>query len=277
MKKLHFLLLIATIVSFASCSSNDDPATNYADRVAGTYEGYTVAGCQYFGNQVAAEQTLTIKGTSEINKVTVGYVSSTWGTITIEDATVAESGSGYTIAGSGKSVMGMAGSSQKEYECQMSGVVENGEATVTFKCPAVMGGLTIEFKPGEVPAEIVVPGTYTGYTEAKSAYFQSMLADDQTIEITANGDGSYSVAYTSDSWGEFSVKTVKATYEAGVFTLSGEGTTKMGMNGNLKDYACKLSGSIDAAKDDPTFTFTMPTVMGGLTVTFHTGDMPEGN
>ena len=101
MKKLHFLLLIATIVSFASCSSNYDPATNYADRVAGTYEGYTVAGCQYFGNQVAAEQTLTIKGTSEINKVTVGYVSSTWGTITIEDATVAESGSGYTIAGSG--------------------------------------------------------------------------------------------------------------------------------------------------------------------------------
>lgn len=56
--------------------------------------------------------------------------------------------------------------------------------------------------------------------------------------------------------------------------VKGDGTTKMGMNGNMKDYDCHFEGSIDPEKVSPTFTFSVPAVMGGLSIVFLTGDMP---
>lgn len=49
------------------------------------------------------------------------------------------------------------------------------------------------------------------------------------------------------------------------------------MNGNVSEYPCTLSGSIDESKENVSFTFTVPGVMGGLTITFTLGDMPAAN
>ena len=48
----------------------------------------------------------------------------------------------------------------------------------------------------------------------------------------------------------------------------------MGKNGNVKEYECSFEGTIDVAKENPAFTFSVPSVMGGLSIEFHTGKMP---
>ena len=40
-------------------------------------------------------------------------------------------------------------------------------------------------------------GTYAGYTLASCSYFQDMLAEDQTITVTAGTDGTVSLGYVS--------------------------------------------------------------------------------
>ncbi len=186
MKKSGFLFLLLTSVAFASCSDSDDSEKDLAKEIAGQYNGYTVASCAYFSNQVSSNQKLAISST-EINKVNVDYASDSWGTISIPDASVIKSGNEYVITGTGTSVMGMQGNGSKEYVCNLSGKIINGTVDFTFTCPAVMGGLNIAFMQGEIPAETVVPGTYSGYTKADCAYFQDMYADNQKIEIASNG------------------------------------------------------------------------------------------
>ena len=48
----------------------------------------------------------------------------------------------------------------------------------------------------------------------------------------------------------------------------------MGMGGNVSEYSCSFTGTVDAEKDSPKFVFTAP-IMGGLTIVFKTGDMPQ--
>ncbi len=272
MNKFKTISLLIALLSLASCSSDDKP-TNLANETVGSYKGFSVASSSYFSNMIANNQEVTIS-TNEINKVNISYQSDTWGTITISGSDLTGSEGNVHISGAGKSVMAHAGSEAKEYDCTVSGTLIGKTLNLTFSCPAVMGGLKIEFKQGEIPADIVVPGTYNGYTEAKSAYFSGMTADDQTIVITKNSDDSYKVVYNSDSWGEFFVDNVIAKYENGKFLVSGNGTTKMGMEGNIKEYDCSFEGSIDPEKENPSFTFSIPAVMGGLSIVFNTGDRP---
>lgn len=274
MKKSGFLFLLLTSVAFASCSDSDDSEKDLAKEIAGQYNGYTVASCAYFSNQVSSNQKLAISST-EINKVNVDYASDSWGTISIPDASVIKSGNEYVITGTGTSVMGMQGNGSKEYVCNLSGKIINGTVDFTFTCPAVMGGLNIAFMQGVIPAETVVPGTYSGYTKADCAYFQDMYADNQKIEIASNGNNTYKVSLISDSWGEFTIEEATVTTEGNLFKLEGAGKTLMGMGGNVSEYACTFSGEIDADKENPTFTFNVPAVMGGLTVTFKPGSAPQ--
>ncbi|MCM1077502.1 MAG: calycin-like domain-containing protein [Bacteroides sp.] len=272
MKKSVLLMMLLASIATVSCSDDDD-AKDITKNISGQYAGYTVASSRYFSNQVAPDQKLTITSVSA-DKVDVNFVSSTWGTITIPSATVTESGSDYMIVGEGTSLMGMEGNA-KEYVCNLSGKIVKGEADLTFTCPAVMGGLNIEFMQGEIPAAIVVPGTYSGYTTAASKYFQDMTAGDQTLTITAGSDNTYDVSYISDTWGEFTISGVTAKLENNVFKLEGTGKTMMGMEGNVKEYVCEFTGSIDVEKENPTFTFTAPAVMGGLSITFKPGQLPQ--
>ena len=157
MKNLNYWIvaLLALSFSFASCSNdNDDNTPDYATLAAGTYQGYTKAVAQYFPNgQFADDQSVTIKA-NEDQTVNVAYISTTFGTFTIENATVSFANDSYTIKGEGKTVMGMEGQSSKEYACELSATIDKAKTnpSFVFTVPAVMGGLTITFAPGNAPS-----------------------------------------------------------------------------------------------------------------------------
>jgi hypothetical protein len=131
-----------------------------------------------------------------------------------------------------------------------------------------------EVNPIEQAAQVVV-GDYQGYTVANATYFQNSVAENQTVSVSQNADATYTVSYVSDTWGTFSISPVVVTYADGKYLLAGEGTTQMGMNGNVKQYACTLVGEVDAEKTAPSFLFTVPSVMGGMTIQFHLGAYAE--
>lgn len=266
----------------ASCSdddNNENESINPAVNIAGTYAGYSEAAFQYTDTPlVSADESLTIQTDADNTTATITYTSSSFGEFTISGTKVTYASGTYTLSGEGSTMMGMSGN-VSEYECTLKGTLNEAknEGTFTFNVPAVMGGMNITFTLGEIPVSKLLAGSYEGWTEASCAYFEGMQATDQTLSLTANVDDTFTLAYTSDSWGEFSFESLSVTSANGIYTLSGKGVTMMGMDGNVSEYPCTVTGSIDANKENVSFTFTVPGVMGGLTITFTQGEAPAAN
>lgn len=147
------LMAISFSTVFSSCSNDDESQPNLAEAVAGTYNGYTKAVAQYFPNgQYASEQQITITA-NEDGTAHISYISSSFGTFTIENATVISTDNvNYTFTGSGKTIMGMEESTKKEYVCTITGTINSSKVpSFVFTVPAVMNGLTITFAPGDAP------------------------------------------------------------------------------------------------------------------------------
>ena len=126
-----------------------------------------------------------------------------------------------------------------------------------------------------LPAVADIAGSYEGYTIAECAYFQNVYTDDESLKMTANGDGTLTVAFESAAWGTFRVAKVAVAKNGDGYTFTGDGTVSMGMGeDNVKDYACTITGTSNAAKDDFSFAFSVPAVMGGLTITLLPGKAP---
>ncbi|MDO4755563.1 MAG: hypothetical protein Q4A54_04405, partial [Parabacteroides sp.] len=89
----------------------------------------------------------------------------------------------------------------------------------------------------------------------------------------ANADGSAKVTFISESWGEFTIANAQMSANAGVYTLSGNGQTQMGMGGNISTYDCSYTAVIHS-KENAQMQFKVPAVMGGLTLDFATGEAP---
>lgn len=117
----------------------------------------------------------------------------------------------------------------QKYECNLNAVIgKNKEnAKFEFSIPSVMGGLTVKFIQGEAPANLVVAGTYDGYTSTSSAYFKDMITADQKVMVTANEDGTVSISYTSDTWGVANISNIAVTKTGTGYTLVGKGTLAM--------------------------------------------------
>lgn len=280
MKLKNFLGMMVIALCVVACSDDADKGQNVipAQEVAGTYNGYTKAVAQYFPNgQYALSQSLKVEANTD-ETVNVSYTSNSFGTFSIKNAVVKVENSAYTITGTGTTVMGMDEASKKEYECTFSATVDGAKANPSFKfkVAAVMGGLEIEFIQGDAPAKVVVAGSYNGYTKAVAEYFPNgQYADDQTIKIDPNSDETVTVSYTSGSFGTFSIKNASVKLENAAYTITGTGTTVMGMDEtSKKEYECELKATIDAAKAEPSIEFKVPSVMGGLTITFATGNAP---
>ena len=266
-------ILVLAVAAF--CSMSCDKKTNDPKGVdfAGSYNGYTLASCNYFQNMISADETVVITENTD-GTATVSFTSATWGTFTITDAQASISGNVCSLSGSGQTQMGMGGNTSTN-DCTFTAEIKSQtDARMEFKIPAVMGGMTIAFRTGDAPADLLLAGAYKGYTDADCTMFQNRYTDGESVTLTANGDGTLKVVFESASWGTFTVESATATKEGEEYVFTGSGSVAMGMGGSTSNYDFTLSGRSNAAKDDFSIAFNVPAVMGGLTITLLPGTAP---
>lgn len=270
--KIKSVLMMLSAAVFMMACDKDENGSKTVD-FAGSYNGYTLASCNYFQNMISADETVVITENTD-GTATVSFTSATWGTFTITDAQASISGNVCSLSGSGQTQMGMGGSTSA-YDCTFTAEIKSQtDARMEFSIPAVMGGMTLTFQTGEAPADLLLAGTYEGYTDADCAMFQDRYTDGESVKLTANGDGSVKVVFESASWGTFTVESATATKEGEEYVFTGSGSVAMGMGDSTSNYDFTLSGRTNAAKDDFSIAFNVPAVMGGLTVTLLPGTAP---
>lgn len=271
MKLKSILALSVAAFGLMACDKEDKGAA--APEFAGSYEGYTLASCAYFQDMVSAGETVVITKQPD-GTASVSFTSAMWGAFTIDGAQARVSGGLCTLTGSGRTQMGMGGSSST-YDCTFEAEIRSlTDARMEFSIPAVMGGMTLTFRTGDAPADLLLAGTYEGYTDADCSYFQDRYTDGESVKLTANGDGSLKVVFESASWGTFTVESATVAKEGEAYVFTGSGSVVMGMGGSTSSYDFTLSGRTRAAKDDFSIAFTVPAVMGGLTITLLPGTAP---
>lgn len=270
--KIKSVLMMLSVASIMMACDKEDSGSKTVD-FAGSYKGYTLASCNYFQNMISADETVVITKNTD-GSASVSFTSATWGTFTITDAQASISGNVCSLSGSGQTQMGMGGSTSA-YDCTFTAEIKSQtDARMEFRIPAVMGGMTLTFQTGDAPADLLLAGTYEGYTDADCAMFQDRYTDGESVKLTANGDGSVKVVFESASWGTFTVESATATKEGEEYVFTGSGSVAMGMGDSTSNYDFTLSGRTNAAKDDFSIAFNVPAVMGGLTVTLLPGTAP---
>lgn len=270
--KIKSVLMMLSAAVFMMACDKDENGSKTVD-FAGSYNGYTLASCNYFQNMISADETVVITENTD-GTATVSFTSATWGEFTITDAQASINGNVCSLSGSGQTQMGMNGNTST-YDCTFTAEIKSQtDARMEFSIPAVMGGMTLTFQTGDAPADLLLAGTYEGYTDADCAMFQDRYTDGESVKLTANGDGSVKVVFESASWGTFTVESATATKEGEEYVFTGSGSVAMGMGGSTSNYDFTLSGRTNAAKDDFSIAFNVPAVMGGLTITLLPGTAP---
>lgn len=270
--KIKSVLMMLSVASIMMACDKEDSGSKTVD-FAGSYKGYTLASCNYFQNMISADETVVITKNTD-GSASVSFTSATWGTFTITDAQASISGNVCSLSGSGQTQMGMGGSTSA-YDCTFTAEIRSqDDARMEFSIPAVMGGMTLTFQTGDAPADLLLAGTYEGYTDADCAMFEDRYTDGESVKLTANGDGSVKVVFESALWGTFTVESATATKEGEEYVFTGSGSVAMGMGESTSNYDFTLSGRTNAAKDDFSIAFNVPAVMGGLTVTLLPGTAP---
>lgn len=270
--KIKSVLMMLSAAVFMMACDKDENGSKTVD-FAGNYDGYTLASCNYFQNMISPDETVVITKNTD-GTASVSFTSATWGTFTITDAQASISGNVCSLSGSGQTQMGMGGSTSA-YDCTFTAEIKSQtDARMEFSIPAVMGGMTLTFQTGDAPADLLLAGTYEGYTDADCAMFQDRYTDGESVKLTANGDGSVKVVFESASWGTFTVESATATKEGEEYVFTGSGSVAMGMGESTSNYDFTLSGRTNAAKDDFSIAFNVPAVMGGLTITLLPGTAP---
>lgn len=270
--KIKSVLMMLSAAVFMMACDKDENGSKTVD-FAGSYNGYTLASCNYFQNMISADETVVLTKNTD-GTASVSFTSATWGEFTITDAQATVNGDLCTLSGSGQTQMGMNGNTST-YDCTFTAEIRSqDDARMEFSIPAVMGGMTLTFQTGDAPADLLLAGTYEGYTDADCAMFQNRYTDGESVKLTANGDGSVKVVFESASWGTFTVESATATKEGEEYVFTGSGSVAMGMGGSTSNYDFTLSGRTNAAKDDFSIAFNVPAVMGGLTVTLLPGTAP---
>lgn len=270
--KIKSVLMMLSAAVFMMACDKDENGSKTVD-FAGSYNGYTLASCNYFQNMISADETVVLTKNTD-GTASVSFTSATWGEFTVTDAQASVSGDLCTLSGSGQTQMGMGGSTSP-YDCTFTAEIKSQtDARMEFSIPAVMGGMTLTFQTGDAPADLLLAGTYEGYTDADCSYFQNRYTDGERVKLTANGDGSVKVVFESASWGTFTVESATATKEGEEYVFTGSGSVAMGMGESTSNYDFTLSGRSNAAKDDFSIAFNVPAVMGGLTITLLPGTAP---
>lgn len=106
-------------------------------------------------------------------------------------------------------------------------------------------------------AQMAKAETYNAWGAVLFTYIQTPMYDaGETIEVTAD-----SIFFTSGTWGE-----------GGFAIATGEGALAMDNHrGGVSNYAANITGSVA----EGTFVISLPSVMGGTTITSTLGAMPD--
>lgn len=271
--KIKSILIIPVVALCSVACSQDEKLPTVAD-IAGSYKGYSLASCAYFKNTCSANETVVVTENTD-GSANVTFASDSWGEFTIKDAQMSGKAGAYTLSGSGQTKMGM-GDNVSTYDCTYTAVINSKDnAQMQFTVAGVMEGLTIDFSTGEAPADLLLAGTYKGYTNACCDHFQNTYTADESLKITANGDGTLAVVFESASWGTFTVAKATIAKNDDEYIFTGSGSVVMGMGEPATNYDFTMTGTTNAAKDNYSITFDIPAVMGGLTVTLLPGTAPN--
>ncbi len=125
-------------------------------------------------------------------------------------------------------------------------------------------------------------GSYTG-TLTMSMQYAELTFPDQAIVLSESSKNTAVLSYTG-SCGNFEFTSVTVTKNSdGSFSINGSGMFNMEMSaeylerfgmsnmgittGSIAGYACIVSGTI-SSKTDYNLVFSLPSVMGGTTLTF---------
>ncbi|MDR1200270.1 MAG: calycin-like domain-containing protein [Tannerellaceae bacterium] len=121
-----------------------------------------------------------------------------------------------------------------------------------------------------------IAGTYKGYTVAEFKYTAiPMTTPGESISLAANENGTCNISFESGQWGKFTMSDAVTSLKNNVYTVEGSGKTLMGMDpASQKEYECTIEGTISKDKKTVSFVFNVPSVMGGLKITFTLGDAP---
>ena len=273
--QLTLLVMAALTLMMASCRKPKEEE-KWAEAIAKTYQGYINASCANFTNQVNGNESITIAKASSNKTVNLTFTSSKWGEFSIQEAAVVLAQDTYKVNGTGICKMKMGqGGSVKEYECSVTANIKSNasDAAINFTVANVMGGLTLEFHEGKMPAAYEVAGSYEGYPTASCSFFSNSVEENQTVKLSYKADNEVSLSYTSPTWGEVTVETVKVKSENRGYSLEGTGICKMTNphSGQQQEHPCTFTGNI---AEKATMTFVVEDVMGGLTIAFHEGEMP---
>ena len=270
MKKFLFSMTVALMLMsmFTSCSDdNNDGGIQFNEQ---TYNAWSKVVFAY-GSMFDAGETL------KVSKTQLSFHSDTWGdgAFTVSEFSQDKDGK-FHLVGTGTLTMAGHGG-KKDYEANVSGVIDKSAQTFAITVPSVMGGTVLNVTVGDMPLVAAVDGGYTGSTYANCKYFQNYQpTKDEKVTIKANDElTAASLSYTSATWGDFTFENiVVAKSEDGSYKLTGEGKTLMpSMKGGTSEYAATFEGSLTGKT--LVATFTVPGVMGGTTVYFNAADFDE--
>lgn len=138
-----------------------------------------------------------------------------------------------------------------------------GDTIVTYRLADIK---EIVFDTEEEHVDTTLFHSFNGYLTVTSAYFtDSYYGDQAQLAVWKTSQNEYIVTFSDPVWGEAEFGNVIVGR-----TLAAEGTIKMAnqQGGGVKEYAATLSGAMT------TPVITVPTVMGGTTITFHVGEAP---
>lgn len=277
----YLFVVTAMVIGFQSCSS-DDPETPVSQLIAGSYSGYSSASFKYSTTPLCTNgETVAIVANND-GTVNVTLTSGTWGTTTVNNANVVASESSYAITGTGSIEMGMHSGETTSYECTLTGSLSSDKKTynLVVTVPSVMGGTTITFTNGVASTAQILQGSLSGTATMKMKYMPNGIDyTGQTTSITANEDGTVNLSYeftstdesgATSSMGEITLSNVSLTEEGDNYTFSvAEATFNMGMSSTHSPYDCTVVGTISKDKSTFSIVYTLPSVMGGTTITFH--------
>lgn len=248
MKSIKTCLVMALAIvmfGFASCTKE---TLKPAEKVAGTYEGYTLASSNYFSDMFTADEKGTFTKVND-NTVKIEFTSNTWGSFTFDAALVEGTAAPYKVTGSGKCQMVGMGGQAREYDCTVEANISgNGKDVITFNVPAVMGGTTVVFTQGTAPVSLYVAGKYTGIM----SYGVSEMSEvEASIELKAHGDDKIDIVLPQIGEGMMSIPEITlsgiavSTTDNKVFAIA---ETEINQTVGTTNYVGTLGGNVDNGK-----------------------------